>query len=386
MTVDRQDGPVAVGIERLRLRKSLKWTAFDDDVLPAWVAEMDFLPPDPVREALTEAIGTGDTGYPNPAAAGLGEAFAGFAERQFGWRPEPDRVTAVADVVGGISSLLELVTEPGDGVIINPPVYHPFFTVIEQAGRRVVEVPLEADGSPDLEGMRREIAAGAKAVLLCNPHNPTGSMVPAGELASLAEMALDAGIMVLSDEIHAPLALDPTPHVPWLGVSDAARQVGFCLTSASKAFNLPGLSCAVVVTSDPDRAADVERLPFVATHPSHLGVIATEAAFRGCDEWLEGLRSLLRANRDLLGELLASKVPGIRWEAPQAGYLAWLDCRELGLGEDPAALILERGRVALSGGIPFGPGGEGFCRLNFGTSPELVEMAVDGIARAVEGG
>jgi cystathionine beta-lyase len=380
-----RDDPGLVELDTLRRRQSLKWTAFEGDVLPAWVAEMDFTMADPIREALELAIGIGDTGYPSAEAVGLGDAFAGFAGRQFGWEIDPDRVTAVGDVVGGISSLLELITDPGDGVIINPPVYHPFFTVIEQAGRRVIEVPLGDDNALDLAGIEGAIDAGAKAVLLCNPHNPTGSVLPAGDLESLAEIAVDAGVAVLSDEIHAPLVLDPTPHTPWLSVSDAARRTGFCLTSASKAFNLPGLSCAVIVTADHDRTADVGRLPFVAAHPSHLGVIASTAAFERCDDWLEGLRVRLRANRELLGELLAERVPEIRWNPPQAGYLAWLDCRELGpgFGRDPAALILERGRVALSGGIPFGPGGEGFCRLNFGTSPDLVEMVVDGISRAV---
>lgn len=381
----RHEGPESLDLQTLRRRKSLKWTAFDEAVLPAWVAEMDYAMPGAVRAALEEAISIGDTGYPNPVAGRLGEAFSDFSERQFGWRPDPARVTAVADVVGGISSLLEVTTDRGDGVIVNPPVYHPFFTVVEQTGRRVVEVPLDEDGSLDLDGIQRAVSNGARALLLCNPHNPTGSVVPADDLAALAGLALDAGLTVLSDEIHAPLVLDPVPHTPWLSVSDAARHTGFCLTSASKAFNLPGLSCAVIVTADRERTADVERLPFVATHPSHLGVIASVAAFRECDEWLEGLRSRLRSNRSLLGELLADRLPSIQWRPPEAGYLAWLDCRDLGLGEDPAALVLERGGVALSGGIPFGSGGEGFCRLNFGTSPELIEMAVEGIAAAAPG-
>ena len=371
------------GLELLRQRRSLKWTAFGDDVLPAWVAETDFLPADPVREALIEAIGIGDLGYPNPEAAGLGEAFSGFADRQFGWKVDPAQVTAVGDVVGGISSVIELVTRPGDGVVINPPVYPPFFTLIGQLGRNAVEVPLGQGGSLDLEGIGRAIDAGARAILICNPHNPTGTVATPEDLGSLAEMALEAGVAVISDEIHAPLLLDADPFTPWLSVSEAARQTGFCVTSASKAFNLPGLSCAVIITADRERAAVVEGLPFVATHPAHLGVIASVVAFRECDGWLEDLRVTLRENRDLLERTLADRVPEVRWSPPAAGYLAWLDCREAGLGEDPAALILERSRVALSGGIPFGPGGTGHCRLNFGTSPDLIEMAVDGIARAV---
>lgn len=382
MSPDPGDESALLELETLRRRRSLKWTAFEGDVIPAWVAETDFRPARPVRDALIEAVEIGDTGYPNPEATGLGEAFAGFARRQLDWTVDPGQVTAVADVVGGLSSLLELVTDPGDEVIINPPVYPPFFTLIEQAGRRVAEVPLLGGGLLDLDGIRRRISEGARAILLCNPHNPTGSVVPAETLAELAEIAGEAGVTVLSDEIHAPLVLDPTPHTPWLEVSDAARRTGFCLISASKAFNLPGLSCAVIVTAEPGRAAVVDRLPFVATHPAHLGVIASVAAFREGDEWLAALRVRLRENRDLLGDLLAARVPEIEWTPPGAGYLAWLDCRSLGMGEDPAALILERGRVALTGGIPFGPGGEGFCRLNFGTSPALIEMAVDGIVRA----
>lgn len=378
------DVPVELGIESLRRRRSLKWTAFESDVLPAWVAETDFGPAGAIREALIEAIAIGDLGYPNPEAAGLGESFAGFAARQFGWEVDPGQVTAVADVVGGISSLLEAITDPGDGVIINPPVYHPFFTVIEQLGRRVVEVPLGPNGSLDLDRIQTAISDGARALLLCNPHNPTGTVAGEDELRSLAEIAREGGASVISDEIHSPLVLDPDPHVPWLSVSEAARTTGFCVTSASKAFNLPGLSCAVIVTADNARAEVIGDLPFVARHPSHLGVIASVAAFDECDGWLGNLRGLLRQNRRLLEELLAERLPGVEWSPPEAGYLAWLDFRNLGLGEDPAALILERGRVALSGGIAFGTGGEGHCRMNFGTSPDLIEAAVEGMVRAVD--
>lgn len=383
MTPDGVQGPEAPGLDLLRRRGSLKWTTFGEDVLPAWVAETDFRPAAPIREALTRAIEIGDLGYPNPKGVGLGEAFAGFAQRQFGWRVDPEQVTAVGDVVGGISSILELVTGPGDGVVINPPVYPPFFTLVEQLDRRVVEVPLNREGILDLAGIERAIGEGARAVLICNPHNPTGTVAPAADLAALSEIALDTGVAVISDEIHAPLMLDPVPFTPWLSVSEAARKSGFCVTSASKAFNLPGLSCAVIVTADRERSEAVGRLPFVATHPSHLGVLASVSAFRECDGWLEALKNMLRENRQLLGELFAERLPEVIWSPPAAGYLAWLDCRDVGLGEDPAALILERGRVALSGGLPFGPGGAGHCRLNFGTSPDLVEMAFEGITQAV---
>lgn len=373
-----------LSLERLARRRSAKWSSFEAGVLPAWVAEMDFALAPAVKAALKEAIELDDCGYANPLApGGLREAFAGFAGRRLGWEVDPERVVPLVDVVSGLSELLRVLTEPGDGVVINPPVYHPFFSLIAEAGRRVVEVPLADGRELDLDGVARAFAGGARALILCNPHNPTGAVLERSELEALAQLAGEHDAWVLADEIHAPLVLDGAEHLPFVSVSAAAAERGIVLSSASKAFNVAGLKCAVAVTAGEPASEAVQRLPEVARHSGHLGVLASEAAFRDGDQWLDEVLAVLDSNRRRLGELLAERLPQVGYEPPQAGYLAWLDCSALGLGADPAPALLERGRVALSGGPSFGRGGDGFVRLNFGTSPELVEQIVGRIATAV---
>lgn len=373
-----------LSLERLARRRSAKWSSFEAGVLPAWVAEMDFALAPAVKAALKEAIELDDCGYANPLApGGLREAFAGFAGRRLGWEVDPERVVPLVDVVSGLSELLRVLTEPGDGVVINPPVYHPFFSLIAEAGRRVVEVPLADGRELDLDGIARAFAGGARALILCNPHNPTGAVLERSELEALAQLAGEHDAWVLADEIHAPLVLDGAEHLPFVSVSAAAAERGIVLSSASKAFNVAGLKCAVAVTAGEPASEAVQRLPEVARHSGHLGVLASEAAFRDGDQWLDEVLAVLDSNRRRLGELLAERLPQVGYEPPRAGYLAWLDCSALGLGADPAPALLERGRVALSGGPSFGRGGDGFVRLNFGTSPELVEQIVERIATAV---
>ncbi len=372
----------STSLEQLRSRESVKWTAYPPDVLPAFVAEMDFPLAEPVKRALGAAIERGDTGYSNAPASGLGDTFAGFASRRWGWAVDPAQVSATSDVVHGLTALLRVLIEPGDGVVVNPPVYYPFFSLIEEAGGRVVEAPLGPDGGLDLDAIEARFREGARVMLLCSPQNPTGSVPSPAELTGLGELAATHGAVILSDEIHAPLTLPGAAHTPFLAASPAAAEHGICLTSASKAFNLAGLGCAVIVTGSERGREIVSRLPPSAHHPGHLGVIAARAAFGEGDEWLDQVVDRLDRNRELLGDLLAAELPEVRWNPPQAGYLAWLDCRELGLGLDPAALILERSKVATSGGQPFGSGGAGHCRLNFGTTPGLLEQAVRAIAAA----
>ena len=375
-------GAIVTGIGALRRRRSAKWSHYPPDVLPAWVAEMDFELAPPVRDRLREAIEVGDCGYAAAADSGLAESLAGFAERRMGWSIDPAAVATVGDVVSGLADLVAVLSEPGEGIIVTPPVYHPFFSLVAEAGRRVVEVPLVDGMALDLEAIDRAFAAGARAIIICSPHNPTGRVLPRAELEAVAESAERHGGWVLADEIHAPLTLSGATHVPFLSVGEAARRHGFALVSASKTFNLAGLKCAQIVTADPAPAARVERIPSIAFHPGHLGVLASAVAFAEADEWLDGVLAILDHNRGLLGDLLAERLPGLGYERPQAGYLAWLDFRALDLEADPAALILERGRLALSPGPQFGTGGEGFGRLNIGTSPELVAEAVERIAGA----
>ncbi|HEY3552262.1 MAG TPA: aminotransferase class I/II-fold pyridoxal phosphate-dependent enzyme [Solirubrobacterales bacterium] len=369
-----------LSLERLRRRRSVKWRHYPSDVLPAWVAEMDFPLAAPVKGALLETIELDDTGYPDPTE--LGEAFSEFALQRHGWRVDPAAVSPSPDVVGALTAVLKEIAEPGDPVIVNTPVYHPFFSVIEEAGCELAEVPL-AGTELDAEGIDRAFAAGAKALILCSPHNPTGSVPTCEQLEAIAESAARHGAWVLADEIHASLTLPGAEHIPFLAVSDAARRHGIAFWSASKAFNLAGLRCAEIVTASPEAGAVIERLPVSATHCGHLGAIGSVAAFREGGEWLDGVLAVLDHNRALLAQLLAEHLPEVGYEPPRAGYLAWLDFRGLGLGPDPSEPILERGRLALSPGPQFGPQGGGFARLNLGTSPALVEEAVARICCAL---
>jgi cysteine-S-conjugate beta-lyase len=371
-----------LSLDRLRLRRSAKWRFYDDDVLPAWVAEMDFPLAPAVKIALAEAVELDDTGYGYPAALGLAEAFAEFARARLDWEVDPAGVSAAPDVVNAITTLLRTIAKPGDRIVINTPVYHPFFAVIEEVGCEVAEVPL-VDGQLDVDAIDAEFRDGAVALILCSPHNPTGTLPTEGQLKTLAAAAAQHGAWVLSDEIHSPLVLPGARHVPFLSVSDEAREHGIALSSASKAFNLAGLHCAQFVTASERAAAVVEKLPFSATHAGHFGALATVAAYRDGAPWLDDVIAVLDHNRALLAELLATDLPEIGYTPPRAGYLTWLDLRALDLGDDPTEALLERGRVALNPGPSFGLQGKGFARLNIGTSPALVEEAVKRIGKAV---
>jgi cysteine-S-conjugate beta-lyase len=370
-----------LSLERLRRRQSAKWGRYPDDVLPAWVAEMDFPLAEPVKRALLAAVELDDCGYAHPE--GLGEAFAEFAAARHGWTVDPAAVSPSSDVVGALIAVLSEIAEPGDRVIVNTPVYHPFFAVVEEARCELAEVPL-AGNELDVEGIEREFAAGAAALILCSPHNPTGGVPSREQLAAIAAGAERHGAWVLADEIHAPLTLPGAEHIPFLSVSEAAAARGIAFWSASKAFNLAGLGCAEIITASAEAGAVLERLPAAATHCGHLGAVASIAAFREGGRWLDEVLKVLEHNRRLLADLLAAQLPKVGYEPPRAGYLAWLDMRALGLGPDPSEPILERGRLALSPGPQFGPQGAGFARLNLGTSPSLLEEAVGRIVKAMQ--
>ena len=364
-----------VELDELRRRRSEKWHKFPPDVLPSHIAEMDFAVAPPIEEVLIAAVRAGDLGYAHARSSGAPEAFASFAERRWGWAPEPNAVLAVPDVMVGVAELLRVLTPDGSGVVINPPVYPPFFSIIAETGRRVVEVPL-ADGGLPLDGMREALGNGASAVLLCNPQNPTGNVWSAADVQAVGDLAAERDALFLSDEIHAPLTMPGVTHVPAATVAENA----VVLTSATKAWNLAGLKCGLAI-GDPRILA---RLPEpIHDRVGHLGLIASAAAFSEGEEWLDELRAYLADTRRLLPELLAEHAPGVRVAPAQATFLAWLDFRETGLGDDPAAGVLERGRLSLLPGTDFGSVGAGFARLNIGTSQALVEESVRRIGLAV---
>jgi len=379
VTIDLTVPPV----EAMHHRAGAKWSEYDADVLSATIAEMDFPLAPPVAQALRDAIGRSDLGYPTPATRSVRRSFTRFADRRLNWTVDEEQIVLVPDVMIGLVELCRVIAAPGDTVAFATPAYPPFFSMLPEARVKLAEIGLLADGSLDLDGLDAALAAGARALVLASPHNPTGRVLPLTELEAIAERCAEHEAWVLADEIHAPLVLPGATHIPWLEVSDAARRWGISVTSASKAFNLAALKAALVVTADPAARAVVERMPSLHEHAGLLGVIAAEAAFDDGDEWLDAVIGQLAANRDQLDGDLADKLPGVAWRAPQATYLAWLDCTGLGLGDEPAARFLTEGRVALGRGLDYGPPGAGHVRLNFATSPEHVSDAVARMARAL---
>jgi cystathionine beta-lyase len=371
-----------LSLDDLRRRRSLKWTAYEPDVLPLWVAEMDVRPARAVAEALSEAVALGDTGYPQDGPV-YAEALASFAADRWDWEGLDVRRTAlVGDVMTGLVEMIRLVSDPGDPVVVNPPVYPPFFGFVQHAGRSIVEAPLGPEGRLDLDALGtafERAAFGGRRVtyLLCSPQNPTSVVHTREELAGVARLAAEHRVRVVVDEIHAPVA--GPEFVPYLSVD--GTDDAYTVFSASKAWNLAGMKAAVAV-GGPATTDELASLPYVVGHgPNHFGVVAGVAALDGGREWLDGLRVDLADNRDLLQKALADRLPQVRWNSEPGTYLAWLDCRELGLGDDPAAVFLEEGRVALTSGLDFGHG-EGFARLNLATTPEIIDEAVARMASA----
>ena len=370
---------------RLQRRRSEKWRAYPPDVLPAFVAEMDYDLAEPVLAALRAAIDLSDCGYAMPA--GLGETFARFAETRHGWTVDPGRVHLVPDVMAGVDVILRLATEPDDGVVINTPVYPPFFEHITGAHRRVVEVPLirvDAGWELDFAGLETAFAAGARGYLLCNPHNPTGRVFSAADLSRIASLAEQYGVLVLSDEIHASLTLPGARHTPFVSLGGVAAEQGVTLASASKAFNIAGLKGAVAVAGSASGQRLLTRLPSSCQFGAGLfGVLASLAAWSAGDEWLDALVAQLDHARTEFGRLLRQRLPEAGYLPPEASFLAWVDCARLGLGPEPAEVFLDRGRVAVGRGLNFGPPGDGFVRVTIGTSSALLADIVDRMAAAV---
>jgi len=379
------DDLFAVDLDRVRRRRTVKWTLYGPDVLAAWVAEMDYPVAPVVRAALLEAIEREDVGYLPADLSELTEACAAFLGSSQGWSVAPNRIFPVADVLTGIRGVLDLQDDSPGPVVLPTPAYPPFFDVVERAGREVVAVPMPVDRGRhllDLDGIDAALAAGARTVLLCNPQNPTGRVFSVDELEALAAVIERHGARVVADEVHAPLVYPGHRHVPYATVSPSTAAHTTTVTSTSKGWNIPGLRCALVVTSNHTDAARWRALPGQQVPgPTPIGVAAATAAFRDGVPWLRDLLGRLDANRHLLGELLAAELPEVPYREPEGTYLAWLDCSALDV-EDPAGVFLREGRVAVNDGPPFGRGYERHVRLNFATSSELLHRIVAAMGHA----
>jgi cystathionine beta-lyase len=377
------DRPGAVDPGRVRHRAGVKWSKHGPDVSAAWVADMDYDPPAVVVDALRTMLDDGDLGY-RVVTNRLAPAFAAWQERRHAWCPDPGRVRTFTSVLHALETVLWFTTEPGDGVVVLTPVYHPFLHAIADSGRRRVDVPLDPAGwRIDPERLDAAIDERTRLVLFCQPQNPTGRVFDDEEITALAEVVDRHDLLVVSDEIWADLAWD-RPHRP-LAVVDG-RFAGRLVTtgSASKSFNLAGLRCSVAhVDHQPLNDVFASMPHHLRGSPSTLSAVGTLAAWEHGEPWLESVRTELLARRDQLVTRVAADLPGVRMDPPEATYLAWLDLRETRLGGDPADRLLAEGRVALSGGLQFGDQGAGFARLNFATTEGILDEIVDRIADVV---
>ena len=376
----------ALTLSELRKRKSVKWRHFPSDVLPLPVAEMDFPTAPKIKAALTDMVERSDTGYLGPFPE-LFDAFANFSAKRWGWQVDTKQMRIATDVGVGIVEIMRVLIKPGEKVMLNSPVYENIWRWISEVHATTVDTPLSEENLSyklDLTAIEKEYQNGVKVHILCNPHNPVGAVFSKNQLSELADLAKKYQVVILSDEIHAPLTYDAKTYTPFLNVSQNAKEVGITITSASKSFNLAGLKCAVIITESTKLQERINLMPPAVTWRASLfGAVASTAAYAESVDWLDGLLITLDQNRKLVEKLIASKVPAIKYRIPDFGYLAWLDLSALGLGEDPAAAILEKGKLAVNGGVLYGPKHKNFVRLNFGTSPEIITEAFDRLANCL---
>jgi cystathionine beta-lyase len=377
----------ALSEDSLRAGGSLKWTRYGP-AIGAFVAEMDFGTAPEVTAALHDAVDRGRLGYlTTEAAADMSRACAAWLLGRYGWAVPPERITPLADVVAGLQVAIERFTPPGSPVVLPTPAYMPFLAVPGLLGRELIQVPMvQRDGRAgyDLEGIAAAFGRGARLVVHVNPHNPLGLVFTAEEQLALADVVEDAGARVFSDEIHAPLVLPGAVHRPYASLSPATARHTVTATSASKAWNLPGLKAAQLILSNAEDAAHHERVGFLYTHgASTPGVLASTAAYAAGGAWLDRVLTYLDGNRRHLGELLADRLPAVRWTPPEGTYLAWLDCRDIPLPTSAGEFFLDRAGVALVDGPECGAPGAGHVRLNFATPRPVLTTIVDRMATAL---
>ncbi|MGH3673998.1 MAG: MalY/PatB family protein [Pseudonocardiaceae bacterium] len=349
---------------------------------------MDFPTPEPVRLALHDLIDAADLGYPGwLTGTPLRVAFADRMRCRFGWSLDPTRIRETNEVVQGVQLAVYFGTNPGDAIAVHAPTYPPFLKALTAMGRCVLNIPMidnPAGWVFDIRRLEYHLRnARCRAFLLVNPHNPTGRVFNADELAALAQLAERHDMLIISDEIHADLVYPPHQHIPIASLPGmAARTV--TLSSASKAFNLAGVRCAVAHIGPERLLARWDEQPGNLYGRANIfGVAATLAAWRNGDDWLARAITHLDNQRHLLADLLVARLPDARHHLVQASYLAWIDFRPLGLGPDPADRLAKQAGVALTSGLPFGLGGDGFARLNFATSTHLLSEIIGRMGRAV---
>jgi cysteine-S-conjugate beta-lyase len=379
-------------VATLRSRGSFKWTAPGPDGLGAAVAEMDFGAAPPILDALAGLSATANFGYlPPPLADELAAACAEFMARRYGWQTDPADIHPIPDVIKGLELAITQFSRPGSPVILPTPAYMPFLIVPKFLGREIIQVPMLDDGTGfftfDLDGIDAAFRAGGHLLIFCNPYNPLGRVFHAGEMAQLTDLVDRRGGRVFADEIHAPLVYPGQRHIPYAATSETAAGHTLTATSASKAWNLPGLKCAqVILTNEADRKHWADMGMFASHGASNPGVVANIAAFRRGEAWLDEVIGYLDDSRRLLAGLIRQELPGVRYRPPDGTYLAWLDCTALDLPQSPGELITDRARITVVDGPAFGTGGAGAFRFNFATPQPILAEMVEQIAAVLTRG
>jgi cystathionine beta-lyase len=361
-----------------------KWNRYAEDVLPMWVADLDFAVAEPIMAALRRRLEHPVLGY-GVSQDGLKARIVEWLSARYGWQVAPEAIVPMAGVVPGFNLALRATCAPGAGVVVQTPSYPPMLRAPGNWGLRRIESPLTGTDEIDMAGLRLALReAGDGAFLLCNPHNPTGRVFGLAELALMAEACLREGVAIVSDEIHCDRLFDGRPHVPIASLSDEVAARTITLMSAGKTWNIAGLNTAwAVVTDEALRARFTRAIAGVAEHANILGLIATEAALAEGGPWREELVAYLQGNRDWLLDAVEQRLPGVRMRRPEGTFLAWLDCRDSAAAADPHRFFLERAKVGLNAGPDFGTPGGGFVRLNFGCPRSVLEEGVARLAAAL---
>jgi cysteine-S-conjugate beta-lyase len=372
---------------------SLKWREYDGDVIPLWVADMDFVSPEPVIRALHERVDHGVFGYPQGIAKRhtdvpqIREVIVNRMRQLYEWEIEPGDLVFLPGVVKGFNLACHAVGKLGGAVLVQPPVYHHFLTAPKLAGkiRQDVELLRNPDGDyfVDWDAFEKGFTDLTDLFILCNPHNPLGRVFRQSELERMAEICLMNGVVICSDEIHCDLVYRGHQHVPLASLDPEIANNTITLMAPSKTFNLAGLQFSFAIIQNPELRREYVRAgKGLVSWVNALGWVAAMAAYCDGQEWLDQLLDYLQVNRDYLHEFVLGELPGVSMASPEGTYLAWLDCRRAGIEGNPAEFFLQNARLALSDGSDFGSGGEGFVRLNFGCPRPLLAEALQRMKEA----
>jgi cystathionine beta-lyase len=382
----------APDLASLLQHKSEKWTGFARDVLPLPVAEMDFPVAEPIKKILHAMVDASDLGYLGSIPE-MGTSFAHFAQERWNWEVDPLQVRIGTDVGVAVVEILRVIAKPGDKVLINSPVYQNFYNWLVETGMEKVDVPFTRTGSDEGSNNPWELnwpeiesayASGIKVHMICSPHNPLGRIYTKEELLRFVGLAKKYNVIIISDEIHAPLTFKDSVFIPTLALGPDAESVCITVTAASKGWNIAGLKCAIIITQNEEMKEKMTHLPFALHYRASLpGAYASAIAFKEGGIWLDTVIAILDQNRYLIQDLLAATLPSVKYHIPQNGDLAWLDLTALNLGEDPGATLIERGKVAFNSGHFYAPQTSQYVRLNFATSPEIITEAIHRIRKAL---